>query len=304
MESEKKVKVFSGNGFILVPWGEPAREGKFAQFIGDEVSTLVVLMSFENAETREAFPSLDTIAALAGMSKTTVMKCIDKLKKNNWFNVTYKRIGNGRSKNVYQMTYQRYTGGDSTGWIKIHHDIIRNGVWAIMPPSVRKLYLVMKAFCVAGSYADHGWLEIEEGDGSWYDFQEDFDFMPASVFDGFGKVRPYLYELCRIQDKTYRDAKKWLFDNDLIRYYEGDYCNGLAFPYDARRYAPKVLETMEQKKEQQAISRKGCTGHAKKAFRAMKVATMKVQSRKIAGDPRIKKFGEHAADSVPNSVVQ
>lgn len=298
MADENNIVTFSGDGFILAPWGKAAREGTMAQWIFHHPSIVLVLLSFENKDTREAYPSLDTIAALAGISKSTAARGIDKL-KGRWLNVTQKPIGKGRSKNVYKMTYTRYDYGDSTAWIKVHHDLIKNGMWAIMPPSVRKLYLVLKAFCMPGSYANAGWLDHEGGDGSWYDLQEDFDFMPASVFDGFGKERPLLSELCGIQDKTYRDARAWLTSKGLMQHYEGDYYHGLAFPYDVGKYVPKVLKAIQEKKVKQEISRKECTGGAKKAMRAIKVRTRQAQAGEIPDDPRIKSLPVKAADSVP-----
>jgi hypothetical protein len=118
MADENSIKTFSGDGFILIPWGKQAREGKIAQWNDDEISIIVVLLCFENKDTREAYPRLDTIAALAGLSKTTVARGIDKM-KGRWLSVTRKPIGRGRSKNVYQMTYARYDYGDSVAWVKV-----------------------------------------------------------------------------------------------------------------------------------------------------------------------------------------
>ena len=299
--SKTPIKTFSGDGFSLLPWGEFARDGSMAKWQDFEISIVIVLLSFENKNTGEAFPSLDTIAALAGMSKTTVAKAVEAM-EGHWFKVIQRQIGRGRSKNVYQLTYKRYDYGiygDSAGWIKVHHDLVKNGMWAIMPPSVRKLYLIMKAFCMPGSYANVGWLNREYDGGSWYDYAEDFDFMPASVFDAFGKERPALSELCGIQGKTYRDARAWLLCNGLMQNYEGDYCHGLAFPYDVGKYVPKVLGAIQEKRKmKEEHSRKGCTGGAKKSMRAIKVLTMKVKSGEIPGDPRVKKTPVKAADSV------
>jgi len=163
-----------------------------------------------------------------------------------------------------------------------------------MAPSERKLYLVMKAFCVMGSYADAGWIDNTEDDGSLSDYAANFDFMPASVFDGFGKTRPALAELCRLPDRTFRRAQAWLLDNGLMHFYAGEYHNGLAFPHRPGLYVPKVLEALElgkaERKRKSEERRTECTGHAKKAMRALKVHSVRAKAGKVAGDPRLREL--------------
>lgn len=183
----------------------------------------------------------------------------------------------------------------------MYDDVIKSGVWAVMPPSARKLYLVMKAFTVEGFYANTGWADpyTDAYTDLRHDYAEDFDFMPASVLDGFGRERPTLANLCGLNDRTYRFAKNWLTDNQLMHFYEGDYYTGLAFPHKPNRFAPKVLEAMENKKKVQGdAARRGCTGHAKKSLRAIKVRSKQVSQR--GGDSRLKEIdAESAATSVP-----
>jgi hypothetical protein len=82
--------------------------------------------------------------------------------------------------------------------------------------------------------------------------------------------------------------------------YEGDYYHGLAFPYAVGKYVPKVLGAIQEKKKmKEELSRKGCTGGAKKSMRAIKVLTMRVKAGEIPDDPRVKNLPVKAAISVP-----
>lgn len=307
MEEERQKNQYSrfGDGFALLPFGEFARDGKIARWPDAWLSVLVILISFENKETRKSYPSLDTIATLGGVSKGNVGNAIKLLHEDKWLTLGRESSGRGRQRYVYTMLYPPYSAsfgaGEGNNWISVYDDVIKSGVWAVMPPSVRKLYLVMKAFTMEGFYANTGWADgyTSESYGDIrHDFAEDFDFMPASVLDGFGKERPPLANLCGIADKTFRDAKNWLTDNELMHFYEGDYCTGLAFPHRPNRVAPKVIEAMESKKKEQAeLTRRGCTGHAKKSLRAIKVRSKQADQR--GGDPRLRKItSESEADSV------
>ena len=208
-----------GDGFALLPFGEHAREGSVGKWSDAWLSVLTVLISFENKETRKSYPSLDTIAALAGVSKSNVGGTIGLLQTNKWLAISREKAGRGRQRYVYTMRYSPYAAsfgaGEGNKWISVYDDVVKSGVWAVMSPSVRKLYLVMKAFSMEGFYANTGWADsyTDAYTELRHDYAEDFDFMPASVLDGFGKERPTLASLCGIADKTYRDAKNWLTDN-------------------------------------------------------------------------------------------
>ena len=83
-------------------------------------------------------------------------------------------------------------------------------------------------------------------------------------------------------------------------FYEGDYCTGLALPHRPNRVAPKVIEAMESRKKEQAeLTRRDCTGHAKKSLRSIKVRSQQASQR--GGDHRLRKIApgsENVADSV------
>lgn len=308
MEERRQKNQYSrfGDGFALLPFGKFARAGEIARWSDAWLSVLTILISFENKETRKAYPSLNTIAVLGGVGKGNVSNAIKRLQESKWLTLGREPSIRGHQRYVYTMLYPPYSvcfgAGEGNNWISVYDDVIKSGVWAVMPPSVRKLYLVMKAFTMEGFYANTGWAgeyTSESYGDIRYDCAEDFDFMPASVFDGFGRERPTLANLCGIADKTFRDAKNWLTDNELMKFYEGDYYTGLAFPHRPNRVAPKVIETMESKKKELAeLTRRGCTGHAKKSLRAIKVRSKQADQRN--GDPRLKKYTlENAADSVP-----
>lgn len=159
----------------------------------------------------------------------------------------------------------------------------------------------MKAFTVEGFFANTGWANFYNLGyaDSRRRCAEDFDFMPIYVFDGFGKERPTLASLCGIASKTYRDAKNWLTDNELMSFYEGDSYSGLAFPHRPNMFAPKVIEAIENKKRlRDEAARRECTGHVKKSLRAIKARSKQAGQR--GGDYRLKKI-EH--NETPGSVT-
>ena len=280
-----------GDGFAMLPFRLHAREGSLSMWSDNQLSILAVLISFENRKTRLSFPNHDTIAALAGVSKTTIPTAIDELRRSGWFLVVRKSIGRVRVQHAYQMKYTSYVtcGNDDRRWVTVYDDVIKSGVWAVMPPSVRKLYIIMKSFCSPGTYADYGWLD---GD-NLHDFFSDrlsdypFDFMPESFLDGFGTTeRPALAQLCGVSDRTYRDAKKWLTDNGLMQYYEGEAYSGIAFPYKPGKYAPNVLAAIEAAKAASVARLAGAlSSGSKRTIRAIKKSTKLAQKR--TGDSRL-----------------
>lgn len=286
------VKSGFGDGFAMLPFGVFARDGSMASWPDHQISILAVLISFEHRESRLSFPSHDTIAALAGVSKGTIPMSIKGLSNAGWFSIDRETIGRGRNRHAYLMQYTPYSavGGSDRRWVTVYDDVIKSGVWAVMPPSVRKLYIIMKAFCSPGTYADYGWLDGDNLQDFFSDRLSDypFDFMPESFLDGFGTTeRPALAQLCGVSDRTYRDAKKWLTDNGLMQYYEGEAYSGIAFPYKPGKHAPRVLTAMEAVKAA-SIERQGraLSSGAKRTIRAMKQSTKRAP--RCTSDPRLK----------------
>lgn len=68
-----------------------------------DVWVYVVIKSFMNKDSKECFPSLDTIVKRSGISKPTVRKAIELLKEENYISVRLQ----GRS-NVYKFNSHKY----------------------------------------------------------------------------------------------------------------------------------------------------------------------------------------------------
>lgn len=83
-KEERTKRQFSkyGDGFALLPFGQHARDGNIATWSDPWMSVLTVLISFENKETRKSYPSFDTIAALAGVSKSSIGAIIHQIQDN------------------------------------------------------------------------------------------------------------------------------------------------------------------------------------------------------------------------------
>jgi len=99
--------------------------------------------------------------------------------------------------------------------------------------------------------------------------------MPESFLDGFGtEDRPTLAKLCGVSERTCRDAKKWLTNNNLMQYHEGDQFNGIAFPHNPERHAPRVLASIEAAKAASAERHgRALSSGSKRTIRAMKKST-------------------------------
>ena len=263
-----------GDGFAMLPFRLHAREGSLSMWSDNQLSILAVLISFENRKTRLSFPNHDTIAALAGVSKGTIPNVISVLSDGGWFSVVRETVGRMRIRHAYHMKYASYDAGNNDRrWITVYNNIIKSGVWAVMPPSARKLYIVFKSFSYPGTYADHAWQDI---DTLAYLLDEyPFDFMPESFLDIFGtEACPTLAKLCGVSERTYRDAKKWLTDNNLMQYHEGDKFSGLAFPHNPERYSPRVLASIEAAKAASAERHgRALSSGSKRTIRAMKKST-------------------------------
>jgi hypothetical protein len=145
---------------------------------------------------------------------------------------------------VFRLTYAQYEPGVSKAeaWIRLAREMIFSGVWAVMPPSARTLYLVLLANSTFGHLADGEWIEME--DGSWKDDLCDFDFVPAQCLEPSSLKR-----LSGLADRNFRKVRGWLQDNGLIFPTSHDQRPGLIIPRNPGRYSPAVKERLATLKE-------------------------------------------------------
>lgn len=72
-----------------------------------ETLVFMAIKRHENWETHEAYPSLDTIAKESGLSKPTVMKCIDQLVKKDYL-VILDKGGKNKAAKYYINPYKNF----------------------------------------------------------------------------------------------------------------------------------------------------------------------------------------------------
>lgn len=73
----------------------------------NELRVLLLLMRYQNKDTKQSFPSMQTISEKTGISISTVKKCIKKLSENNYINVS-KKFGHSGKHNIYSIN-SKYT---------------------------------------------------------------------------------------------------------------------------------------------------------------------------------------------------
>lgn len=93
-------------GFLLLPLGGLAREGKLAGWTDRSIAVLPAILAHENASTRLAWPSVARVAALAGVGKEAVRGAVDSLESGGWFSRVM-RPGGGWAWHTYRARIRR-----------------------------------------------------------------------------------------------------------------------------------------------------------------------------------------------------
>jgi len=77
---------------------------------------------------------------------------LKRLAEVGWFTIESRPHGG----TVFRLTYAQYDPGVSKpeAWVRLARELIFSGVWAVMPPSARTLYLVLLANSTFGHLAD------------------------------------------------------------------------------------------------------------------------------------------------------
>lgn len=236
------------SGFFLLPsfvqWTQEGRMSiKHASTVSDNfIAILPVLLTYEDLRTRESYPGIDRIATLAGVSPNTASTFLNTLAEWKWLHISRKpaRLP-GRMKHVYKMLYGAYgPQSEPTNWIRMDNALVRDGVWAVMPPSARRVYLVLRANGLREHRADGEWLNENDLDGTAAEYQ----FVPAKFWGS-----AYLTEATGLPDRTLRDAKAWLVKEGLVYSTHEHQEEGLLMPFDPQRHVPRVLKALETTRE-------------------------------------------------------
>ncbi len=268
-------------GYVLLPpvFAEYCREGKS---LGDDfIAVMPVLIAYDNPVTRKCWPSLETIRILAGVRQEKAKQLIERISvrtgnPNGWLHIQKKPIGNGRTQYVYELLYPRYSAASiSQDWIKIDKSVILKGLWAVMPPTTRRVYLTLRARGLPAHRADGEWL-IDADNLRDAEYSE--HFLPASYWG-----TSFLMEKTGIPERTIRESKAWIRDAGMA--YPTtveDVEAGMMMPFNPQRRAPKVLAALNsvRSRNQERGITPAASGYAKRDIRQLQRAASQAQPSK------------------------
>lgn len=140
----------TGNQFALIPWRAQIRSGGLRAWPDAAVSVLPVLAVHESP-LLEAWPSQTRIASLAGVSKTTLGAGLRFLVEQGWISLSKRKTFRAWH-TVYRMEYLHYRKGYPAAaslFLALPYALVLSGVWGKMSGATKRLYLVLRAHCVA-----------------------------------------------------------------------------------------------------------------------------------------------------------
>ena len=186
----------TGNQFALIPWRAQIRSGGLRAWPDAAVAVLPVLAVHESP-LLEAWPSQTRIASLAGVSKTTLGAGLRFLVEQGWISLTKRKTFRAWH-TVYRMEYLHYRKGSPAGaslFLALPYALVLSGVWGKMSGATKRLYLVLRAHCVASDGSE--WTDNPAvACGS---------FLPAKL------IRPGEFaEMAEISARMYRKGIAWL----------------------------------------------------------------------------------------------
>ena len=186
----------TGNQFALIPWRAQIRSGGLRAWPDAAVSILPVLAVHESP-LLEAWPSQTRIASLAGVSKTTLGAGLRFLVEQGWISLTKRKTFRAWH-TVYRMEYLHYRKGYPAAtslFLALPYTLVLSGVWGKMSGATKRLYLVLRAHCVASD-------------------REEWTNNPAAASGSFlpvKNIQPGKFaDLAEISDRMYRKGIAWL----------------------------------------------------------------------------------------------
>jgi Helix-turn-helix domain len=242
-----------GSGFALLPLRAAALERGLANWDDGALAVLVAIASHADGEG-SAFPSHHRLAALGGVSKSTVQVALADLSKLGL--VTIKLGPRGHR---YSITL-----GASEDSVAVRQSVVFSGLWAACTPPARKLFIVLLARSRPGC-GDEGrhipnWdTAVEESRGE----------------DGVRHVLPEHLEPAKLanligaNDRTYRRAMERVIKLGLVEDNEDN--GGLLIPNDPGRIVPAILESLKrpQAAEYSASAKRAATWRKKRRERQL-----------------------------------
>lgn len=246
------------SGFVMLPLRKAVLDGDWAKWDDRKIAVFPVLIAHANKASRVAIPSQARIAILAGVSKTTVAKTVNELEEERFLSTELTFTQFGRTRTKYRMEYAPYKASDRTigsdkrpgeaEWLRVDSYLILKGHWATMPPSVRRLFLVL----IANSRGNYG-ADYSRSTGCWDDIAplDEGRFVDARYLDP-----GYLRRTTQLTPRTFKRAWDSLLDTGLMRVQEGGqargYKAGVLLIYEPTLASPKILARITKQKEEAA----------------------------------------------------
>ena len=236
----------NGGVFFMVPLGA-SRDKAVAPYTSGwdngVLSVYIVLLAHENTVSRIAYPSLDRVSALAGVSKTTAQKAVQMLRDISRVNVCkQKNRQTGNIKNVFTFQHPSYHNAEDTSqYFPVYKEVIFYGLWASMPPSTRKLYLCL---------SDLGLMPgKEEGDYIYDEYMTDAVSEREYLFIKYLHYDPHFLEnRAGISQQARYRGIQWLKEKGILEASES--CNGVNFHVKTGLQDKTVLDRLRKVREQ------------------------------------------------------
>ena len=127
--------------------------GEFAELISAAQIIFWPICTFWNKRTKEAFPSIQTISIMAGVSEQTVNKGLKDLAKKSPFGFEILKV-KGKRHNVYRMElpFEKKSGDAPATSFKVNSFPIQCGAYQRLKPNEKKLLLGLKCYSQIGKF--------------------------------------------------------------------------------------------------------------------------------------------------------
>ncbi len=198
-----EARPFQGTGYAMLDLWEAVRSGWLAS-CDDRALSLYVVLGVHANRSHLAWPSVATMARLGGISKSSVGPALEWLESRGMI----KSIKWG-SRKRYQV--RMVVDGPT---VAIRHHLVRNGIWAQLTPTARKVFITLQAHSLPG--AEPFYFESSRPE-DWRNAVHDGQGLEGSrhVYLEFTGTS-WLAERCGVVNRTIQLAMNELNDMKLI----------------------------------------------------------------------------------------
>lgn len=245
--------LYLGNQYSLLPLKQPMLDMRLNFAWAGQLAVLATIDSHRD-RWGKAHPSLDRIATLSGVSKSTAKAAITRLVAEKWLTKSTTQK-NGFKHTTYTLSYRKWDASDedSQEFAAIPWRITRNGLWARMTPTAKLFYVALKlyssprqsAYIDGPQYMD----ELIAEDSQYHSGS----FITLGSYEAF---RQDISLVLNVSESAITKARKQLFDMSLIKPTDQTYEHpGWIMPSNIAHYAPIVLSRLQRQAQYSVASR-------------------------------------------------